>query len=302
MSTELTTAPDTDRTAMVEVAASRAAQETQAAMIVAQRFPRDETAAFNRVMKACKRKGLAESAMYVYPKGKTQVTGPSIRLAEVLAQCWGNLEFGIAELEQRDGESTIEAFCWDLETNTRKTTTFTVPHIRFTRSGSYHLKDPRDIYEMTANQGARRLRACILAIIPADMVEAAVAECEKTLAGNNAEPLSDRVRKMVVAFEEHGVTQEQIETRLGHRLEATIEPELVMLRKAYMSIKDNMAHAHDLFPAATSDDGKTGSEVLAEQIDGYQPVGPAVDTAKLKLPKGGTAIEPPEEPKKANDD
>lgn len=257
-------------TGMVAVAESRAAQEVQAAMIVAKRFPRDETAAFNRVLKSCKRKTLAECSMYVYPRGNLQVTGPTIRLAEVLAQNWGNVDFGIIELEQKNGESTMMAYAWDLETNTRQTKVFTVKHERHTKKGSYRLTDPRDIYEMTANQGARRMRACILGIIPGDLVDAAIAECEKTMKGDNDEPLMDRVRKMVSVFTEFGVTQEMIETRLGHRIDVTIETELVLLRKMYLSIRDNMANAHDLFPPTDSEstgDTKPKSEKLADELD-----------------------------------
>ena len=104
-----------------EMMISRQAQEVQAAMVVAKRFPRDEIEANNRILNACKRKSLAERAIYEYPRGGENVTGPSIRLAEVMAQNWGNLDFGITELEQKNGESTVMAYCWDLETNTRQT-------------------------------------------------------------------------------------------------------------------------------------------------------------------------------------
>ncbi len=269
--TEIIAQPENQADGMIAVAESRAAQEVQAAMTVAKRFPRDETAAFGRIVKSCKRKSLADCAMYAYPRGNTTVTGPSIRLAEVLAQNWGNLDFGIIELEHHHGESVMMAYAWDLETNTRQTKVFTVKHIRHTRNGSYPLSDPRDIYEMTANQGARRMRACILGIIPGDFVDAAIAECEKTMKGDNKEPLSDRVRKMVSAFAEFNVTQEMIEARLGHRIEAVIETELVQLRKMYSSIKDNMANVHELFPPAESEsdsESKPKSDKLADELDG----------------------------------
>ena len=85
-----------------EMMISRQAQEVQAAMVVAKRFPRDEIEANNRILNACKRKSLAERAIYEYPRGGENVTGPSIRLAEVMAQNWGNLDFGITELEQKN--------------------------------------------------------------------------------------------------------------------------------------------------------------------------------------------------------
>lgn len=248
------------------VASTRAAQEVQAAMVIAKKFPRDEVTAFDKIMKACRRRTLAEQSIYTYPRGGTQVEGPSIRLAEALAQSWGNIDFGIIELEQRNGESTVMAFAWDLETNTRQTKIFAVKHERYTRDGAYKLEDPRDIYEMTANQGARRLRACILGVIPGDVVEAATAECQKTLATGSKEPLSDRVRKMVSAFGELGVTLAMIEGRLKHKLEATSEAEVVQLRKIFQSLKDGMAKREDFFQTA--------------------PFGPAAESKLVPPPEG----------------
>src|SRR5574344_1001577 len=122
-----------------EMMISRQAQEVQAAIVVAKRFPRDMNSSYGRIMDACKRRSLAERAIYEYPRGGENVTGPSIRLAEVMAQNWGNLDFGITELEQKNGESNVMAYCWDLETNTRQTKIFTVPHIRHTKKGDIAL-------------------------------------------------------------------------------------------------------------------------------------------------------------------
>lgn len=238
---------DSTDLATADVASSRAIAEVQAAMVIAQRFPRDETAAYERIIKACKRRGLAEAAMYAYPRGGSVITGPSIRLAETMARAWGNLEFGIAELEQRNGESTMQAYCWDLETNTRQVKMFTVKHERKARGAIMRLEDPRDIYEMNANMGARRLRACILGIIPGDIVEDAVSQCEQTMKGSSKEPLIDRVRKLVVAFADLSVTKGQIERRLGHTVETTIEAEFVSLRKIYLSLRDGMSKQRDWF-------------------------------------------------------
>ena len=62
----------------------------------------------------------SKTAVYNYPRGGQMVSGPSIRLAEVVAQNWGNLSFGIKELQQLPGESVAMAYAWDLETNTRQ--------------------------------------------------------------------------------------------------------------------------------------------------------------------------------------
>ncbi len=248
--------------ATVLVEQERATQEVQAAMVIAKKFPRNPMEAMDRILSSCTRVTLAEGALYAYPRGNEVVTGPSIRLAEAIAQEWGNLQFGIRELSQQNGESTVEAFAWDVEKNTRQTKIFQVPHKRFTRNGSKKLEDPRDIYELVANQGARRLRACILGIIPGDVVDAAVRQCEQTQA-NSADAPAEEIKKMVTAFESYGVTQEMIVKRLGHRLESTIAAEIIGLRKVYASIKDGMAQASDFFEtngAAASINSKLGAK------------------------------------------
>lgn len=220
---------------------SRQAQEVQAAMIVAKRFPRDEKASADRILSACQRPTLASNAMYEYPRGGTTVTGPSIRLAEALAQNWGNIDFGIIELEQKNGESQVMSYAWDLETNTRQSKIFSVPHIRHTQKGDTPLTDPRDIYEMVANQGARRLRACILGVIPGDVIEMAQHQCEVTLKSSNKDPLDVRIKNMVEAFKsDFNITEDGLKNYIGKNVDAFSEGDVIRLGKVYRSLKDGV--------------------------------------------------------------
>ena len=228
--------------------ATRHAQEVQAAILMAKMSPRNQMLAYDRIMQACQRFSLAESAIYSYPRGGQKIEGPSIRLAEVIAQNWGNIEFGTLELEQREGESVMMAYAWDLETLTRAVKVFTVVHSMKANGRIKQLEDPRDIYEIGANQGARRLRAAILAVIPGDIVEAAVEACNKTMAlGSGSVPLKDRIHKMVEAFREQGVTVQDLEARMGHSLESMTERELAGLRKVWASINDGFGKKADFF-------------------------------------------------------
>ena len=95
---------------------------------MAKKFPRDEYEAIEKIRRSCQRATLAEQAIYSYPRGGQNVSGPSVRLAESLAQNWGNIDYGIIELEQKDGKSEMMAYAWDLETNTRVTKIFGVEH------------------------------------------------------------------------------------------------------------------------------------------------------------------------------
>lgn len=69
----------------------RAVAEVQAAMMIARMNPRDPIAAMDRILNACARPTLAEAAVYQYSRGGSDVSGPSIRLAEAMAQSWGNM-------------------------------------------------------------------------------------------------------------------------------------------------------------------------------------------------------------------
>lgn len=230
------------------VSAAREAQAVLGMIMAAKRFPRDKFTAMNNILDSCQRYSLAEKAEYSFPRGGQTVNGPSIRLAEVIAQNWGNLDFGIVELERNDGESTMQAYCWDLETNVRKSQNFTVRHVRDTRGGQKSLTDERDIYEMTANQGSRRVRSCILAVIPGDVTEKAQAACRKALAkGRDGKTKEDRILDIVRAFDKLGVPQPAIEKRIGHKMDICTEDELAELVSIGNSIRDNVSKRQDWF-------------------------------------------------------
>lgn len=259
---QLATRPSQSQ-ALVEVENQRALAEVQGAIVLAKKFPRNQIESLDRIQVACQRPGLAEQALYTYSRGGTEITGPSIRLAEAIAQNWGNVQFGVKELEQRGGESTVQAYAWDMETNVRQEKTFQVRHERYTKRGSYKLEDPRDIYEMTANQGARRLRACILGIIPGDVIEAAVIQCEQTLK-SKADTSPEALKKLVEAFGGYKVTKEQIEKRIQRRLDTITPAQLIQLRKIYNSLKDGMSAPADWFeavPEQKSSEGDTGASL-----------------------------------------
>ena len=253
--------PRQQSSALAQSDQQRAIAEVQAAMMIARANPRDEVRAMDRILNACTRPSLAEAAVYQYARGGSDISGPSIRLAEAIAQQWGNIQFGIRELDQSGGESTVQAFAWDVETNTRREMTFQVKHERHTRQGAKKLTDPRDVYELVANQGARRLRACILSIIPGDVVEAATDQCEVTMKAK-ADTSPDAIKKLLEAFQSFGVSKEQIEKRIQRRLDAIQPAQIVSLKKIYVSLRDGMSTAQDWFEPAAP---KTMEDIAAAQ-------------------------------------
>lgn len=267
---------------------SREMEEVKGQIFMAKSYPRNIFQSEQRILDNCKRPTLAQVAMYQYPRGGQRVIGPSIRLAEVLAQNWGNLAFGIQELEQRNGESVAKAYCWDLETNVRQEKVFTVKHSMKAKGNIKQLTDPRDIYEKVANDGARRLRACILGIIPGDIIDKAIEECNKTLQGQNNQPLKERIAYVLKGFKEnYRVTQQMIEEKLGYNAESFTEHDYAELIKIANSLKDGMSKVEDWFDKNA---GKKESSGLANAF---------TEAKKEEVPKPETMVE--EAPKDDNE-
>lgn len=225
--------------------------ETLAMVAMAHRFPRNVIANTDKILNAFTRATLAEKAAYQFAKGGSDVSGPSIRAAEAIAQMWGNLSFGFREISRGIGAdgvpfSEVEAFCWDVEAGNRQPLQFIVRHWRDTKRGGYKITDERDIYELIANQAQRRKRACILALVPGDVVEAAMNQADLTLR-TKADTSPEAMAKMVEAFAPFGVTKEHIEKRIQRRLDSIQPAQVVMLKRVYASLRDDMSTPADWF-------------------------------------------------------
>ena len=279
-----------------ENAGSRQLQQRENASVMARvqmakMFPRDQIECGDRAVNAFTRPSLAQMAQYQYSKGGTNISGPSIRAAEAIAGVWGNIDYGFHEVQRgvaADGVpfSEVEAYAWDMESNTRRPVQFIIRHWRDRKGGGYKLTDEREIYELIANQAQRRVRACILAIIPGDVVEAAMEQAEKTLA-HTEKVTPDSIKKMIEAFATFGVTKDQLEKRIQKRMDAIQPGQMIGLRKVYASLKDGMATPGDFFEMPTAQQGDT------------EPTEPGARTAGLagKLKKTAATTPPTDQPK-----
>ncbi len=235
----------------------RAKSEIEASLTIAAARPRDHKVAIDRIRTACQRPGLAKKAKYRYSKGGTQIEGVTIGLMQVVAQMWGNLSFGFRELSRHPGtgggagESSVEAFAWDLETNVRRFVQFTVPHCEQTKKGMRIITDPRGIYEWVANNAQRRVRTCLENIIPEDVYEDAGDECEKTMRTNVGD-IGEAITKMLLKFATFGVTREMLEARLQRRLETIAPAQVVYLRGIYRGFEEGVSQPGDWFDMTLS--------------------------------------------------
>lgn len=241
-------AKGTENNTLGVVASAGEVARVQAQLVYAASRPRDEQRAVDRMLTAFQRPSLASKALYQYARGGSDVSGLSIRAAEAMAMAWGNMDFGLRELEQKQGESTVEAYAWDLETNVRRAVTFRVPHYRDTRQGRKRLEDSRDIYELVANQGARRVRACILAVLPRDIQEAVETQVAETMKATFS-ITPESLKAWLDAFGRLGVTKAMLEARIQRRFDSITPAQMMGLANIYNSIKDGVARVEDFFQA-----------------------------------------------------
>lgn len=282
---------------------ARVIAEVHAAITVAQQLPRDITRATLGMQRSCAQPSLAEKAFFRYSRGGSQITGPSVQLARELIRCWGNAQYGLTELRRDDahGQSEMQAWAWDVETNTRNSTTFIVPHVRDTRDGAKILTDMRDIYENNANMGARRLREMIFAILPGWFTEDAIATCYQTLeqSAGEGEQFAERVQQAVDGFARLGVTVSQIEQKLGAPSAKWSPADLAQLQVIYRSLKRGETTVADEFPGTGAAGRVTVAEILSPQQGQPEPDGNGTRPAGEKQRQRDAAAPPdagPREP------
>lgn len=253
-----------------EIEKSRAAAEVYYRVAAAKELPRDEHDATLRMREACANYELAKVAFYSVPKGSDRATGPSVHLARELARIWGNLDYGVVELRRDDeyGQSEMQAFAWDLQTNTRPSSLWIQPHKIDLKGGRVkHLTSVQEIYESNANAGARRVREAIFAVMSRVFVDEAQRLCRETLERGDGTPLPERRRVAVEAFaREFKVTEEQLVARLHRAVHRWDEQDVADLQVLFGSLRRREVQVDVEFPPA-------GSSVTLDEARGV----PAAD-------------------------
>lgn len=266
-------------------AGAGARAELEAMCAMARMNPRDEFKALTAMVNAAKRPAFAEAATYSFPRGGQNVTGPSVSLMRPLATYWGHVRFGVRIVDDDDEIIGIEGFAHDLQTGAY----CTLPD-RFKKlvqrknkaSGKteWMRPDERDLRELVNRRGAILVRNCVLSVIPPDIVDRVLQECEKTLnegaAGKLKSTKEDTIRNLVLAWADFGVTAEDLEKYLGHPLAQLTPQEFVNFQGMYRSIRDGNTKVIDHFTREPAKPAETPTATI--------------DLAKAKA---GVAVDPP---------
>ena len=133
------------------------------------------------------------------------IEGPGIRLAEIVASCWGNLRFGARIVDENNRFVTAQGIAYDLERNA-----FCSINVdrRITNKNGQRYSD--DMIAMTKNAACSiALRNAIFKAVPYAYVKQIQEQAKKTAIGD-VKTLGERRASMVDAFKKMRVTTDQL--------------------------------------------------------------------------------------------
>lgn len=150
-------------------------------------------------------KDIAESCMYSIPRGGKAITGPSVRLAEMMASAYGNLMVAARVIDATDTEVIAQGIAWDLEKNYR---VVVETRRRITNKQGKRYDD--DMVVVTGNAAASiALRNAIFRVVPRAYVNVIYEEAKRVAVGD-ATTLSARRDEVVARLGKMGATPERV--------------------------------------------------------------------------------------------
>lgn len=235
-------------------AAEQARAQIQTAYLVAMQKPRDVMEARRRILEACKRPKFAGQAKYAKPVGGRKIIGPSVRFAEEAIRAWRNVLTASQVVYEDDEIKRVRVTAIDLEANVGYTHDVQVSKTVERRSPKdrevvgkrtnsngdvvYVVKATEDELHNKIESGvSKSIRNSGLRLVPADIVEEAMEEVDKTLRSADAADPQGQLKKICDAFSVIGVKPKHISEYLGHSLDDPITPaDLQSLRGVFTAI------------------------------------------------------------------
>lgn len=220
---------------------------------VAIKFPRKIGTVHDEIMESCKIKSLAQVAEYCLPISGRSITGPSVRIAEVILQSYGNAEMATVLVHSEKEFGVYESYFIDFQKNIKKTVRYKIEYTRYSKAGGHKkLEDHSDIKRAVNRISALHERDCLFKCVPRYIVDDALEQCRKTLSENGG-TLAERIKKMVTAFsslQAGKVTREDLEERLGGLVEEMSLENVLEYGRIFNSLSEGASKKADWFKSA----------------------------------------------------
>ena len=211
--------------------------EIDSAISTARQYPRRMKAVIDSIVTlATLNEATAAECIYALNRGGKAIRGPSIRMAEIIAQTWGNcrVDARVVDVDRANKVVVAEATFHDLETNS-----MTKSSVQRRISDKYGRLYNDDLIVMTGNAACSIARRnAILSGVPKGIWGQGLQSAEQVVRGD-VKTLAERRDVAVKAFAHFGATPDQVFQLLGVKgMDDIGLDELVTLRATYSSIKD----------------------------------------------------------------
>ena len=213
----------------------------------AKAFPRDiQRAVSNSIAIVTMDTETAQSCTFSVPRGGKPITGPSVHLARILFQQWGNLRAETKVVDITDKHVISQAIAFDIETNIALKVE--VRRSIMTKTG--RMSD--DMITVTGNAGnAIALRNAIFSITPKSVIDKVYKAATGLLTGDISDETKLIVKRKTVIEklkETYSVTEEEILSAVGKsKVEYIKADELVILIGIGTAIKDGDTTVDEAF-------------------------------------------------------
>lgn len=182
-------------------------------------------------------KETAGMCTYALPRGGKNISGPSVHLAKILAQSWGNLRCEAKVISIESKHITSQAITFDLENNLA--IKVEVKRSIMTKTG--RMND--DMITVTGNAAnSIALRNSILSVIPRNIVDKVYASAKQTITGNisSKNQLIAKRKEILDALKDaYGVSNEEVIKAIGRAsVDLITSDDIVVLIGIAQAIKD----------------------------------------------------------------
>lgn len=205
----------------------------------AKQYPRSiSRCANNAVAIATMDKDTAQSCGYALPRGGKPITGPSVHLAKIIAQQYGNLRAEAKVVEITDKQVVSRGTAWDLENN--YAVSFEVRRSIVGKNGNRFSDDMITVTGNAANSIA--YRNAIFGIVPKSITDKAYKAAQHLITGDlsDEEKLIKRRDGAIKHFiDTYGITEEEVIKLCGkHTVNQIQADEIALLLGFAQSLKD----------------------------------------------------------------
>ncbi len=205
----------------------------------AKQYPRSiSRCANNAVALVTMDKDTAQSCGYALPRGGKPITGPSVHLAKIIAQQYGNLRAEAKVVEITDKQVVSRGTAWDLENN--YAVSFEVRRSIIGRNGNRFSDDMITVTGNAANSIA--YRNAIFGIVPKSITDKAYKAAQHLITGDlsDEEKLIKRRDGAIKHFiDTYGITEEEVIKLCGkHTVNQIQADEIALLLGFAQSLKD----------------------------------------------------------------